>query len=607
MKGFVGQILYVNLTDDKYKVMPIEEKLARLFIGGSGLAAKILYDDTSVHTHPLGPENLLIFMTGPLTGTVPLSGRHQVVAKSPLTGIFGESDVGGSFGVELKRAGFDGVVVTGRADKPVYVWICDGDVEIKNAEYIWGFDSIEADQSLKRETDSKAVSSTIGQAGEKLVRFASVMTDGEHARAAARCGLGAVMGSKKLKAIVVRGTGNVEVADEPNLKKSIREITPTIVEKMKGLSDFGTSSGMVTIEKVGDLPIKNWTLGKFEQGAKKLSGQEMAKSLLTGRYYCATCIVGCGRVIKSSLVNWETAGPEYETLAMLGSMCLVDDLKAVAKANELCNRYGLDTISTGAVIAFAMEAYERKLIKPEETNNLELKWGSGEAVIQLIHMIARREGIGRILGEGVKRASEKIGSTASEFALHVKALELPAHDPRAYNSVGLSYATSNRGACHTQGLTHVFERSLTMPELGYTEIQDRFGISGKGEFVAKMQDLMCLLDSLKLCKFILFGGIKLQHMIEWLNLVTGRNITQKEFMKAGERIFNLKRMYNVRCGITRKDDTLPNRILTLRRREGGAGQNLPPLGEMLSQYYEYRCWDEFGIPKKEKLIELELS
>jgi len=610
--GYADRILRVDLSRGRIWKVSMDHSLLRRFIGGSGLAAKILFDETGPDTDPLSPENLLIFMTGPVTATnVPMSGRYQVVSKSPLTGIYGESDSGGSWGPELKKAGFDGIVISGRSAKPVYLWISDGDAELRDASHIWGMDTYETDRAVRDETDRYAVIACIGPAGEKLARIAGIINDGKHGRAAARCGLGAVMGSKLLKAIAVRGTGRIEVADPDGLQESIRKIAPSIIENAERLHDYGTSGGMTSIEAIGDLPIKNWLLGSWRKGAERLSGQEMARTILSGRYYCSGCIVGCGREVSFEDERYgrvEGAGPEYETLAMIGANCLIDDLKAVAKANELCNRYGLDTISTGAAIAFAMEAYEHGLIGREETGGIELAWGDPDAMLSMIDKIGRREGeLGWILGEGVMRAAEKIGGISEEFAIHVKGLELPAHDPRAYYSQGLSYATSNRGACHLQSLSHIFERGVTLPDLGFPEIQERHCAHRKGELVAKAQNLMCMFDSLKVCKFILFGGVKPSTLVEWLNMVTGWNMTLEEFMRAGERIFNLKRLYNIREGISRKDDTLPPRILTHKRGSGGSADTLPPLGELLSQYYNYRGWNEFGIPSREKIIELGLE
>jgi len=609
--GYVGKILYVDLTSRDLREERISEDVARKYLGGSGLGARILYDLTRAQTNALGPENLLIFMNGPLTGTkIPLSGRHQVVAKSPLTSIYGESDVGGTWGSQLKKAGYDGLVLEGRAEKPTYLWICDGTVEFRDATHLWGMDTYEVDETLKKETDLKAVTNSIGPAGERLTRIAGIMTDGRDGRASARCGLGAVMGSKNVKSIVAKGSKEVPLANPEGLMHSIRECSKMIVDGTKSLHLFGTSGGTVAIEQLGDMPVKNWLEGRFEEGAKRISGTRMAESILVGRYYCGACIVGCGRRVKIEHGPYalvDGAGPEYETMACIGATNLVDDLKAIAKAHELCNRYGLDVISTGQVIGFAFEAYERGLITAEDTGGLTLRWGDPASMIELVRRIGEREGIGWLLGEGVKRAADRIGGIAPEFALHVKGLELPGHDPRAYNSVGLAYATSNRGACHLQAASHLFERTVTMPDLGYPQTLDRFGVDGKGEFVAKMQDLMCIFDSAKLCKFLLFGEVKVWRIVEWLNLVTGWNLTAQELMKVGERIYNLKRMYNVRCGVSRKDDTLPPRVLTHKRGCGGAASNLPPLSTMLSDYYAYRGWDEMGIPTEARLTQLGLT
>jgi aldehyde:ferredoxin oxidoreductase len=563
---------------------------------------------TGRDTAPLDPENVLIFMTGPLTGTrVPLSGRHEIVGKSPLTGIYGESDVGGRWGTELKKAGYDGIIVTGKSSRHTYLWINESGVEFRDAEHLWGLDTYEASRILRKETDQKAIEASIGPAGERLALIAGVMHDGTDARAAARCGLGAVMGSKNLKAIVAKGNREPTVADEERLKASIKKLAPEIVKNTKRLSNYGTSQIMTTLEELGDLPIKNWKQGSWKEGAEKLSGVTLAKTILKTKYYCGACIVGCGRTVEinhGQYAGVKGAGPEYETVAMIGANTLVDDLEAVAKAHELCNRYGLDVISTGAVIGFALEAAERGILSREEP---DLNWGDAQSVVSLVEKIGRREGIGYLLGEGVMRASLKLGKGSEEFALHVKGLEPPGHDPRAYNSLAVGYATGNRGACHLQGMSYAFERSVTMPELGIHEIQDRFGVVDKGELVAKTQDLMSLFDSLKLCKFLLYGGVKLTHMLEWFNAVTGYEITQADFLQAGERIYNLKRMYNIRCGITRKDDTVPSRMLLEKHQEGGAAHNLPPFSEMLDEYYRYRDWDQVGVPSKGKLRELGLS
>ena len=609
--GYAGRILHVNLFRHEHRVEEFSPEEARAYIGGSGLAAKRLWEMTRKETDPLGPENLLIFMTGPLTGTkVPLSGRHEIVAKSPLTGIYGESDVGGRWGTELKKAGFDGVIVTGKSTKHIYLWINESGVEFRDAEHLWGLDTYEASRILRKETDQKAIEASIGPAGERLALIAGIMHDGRDGRAAGRCGLGAVMGSKNLKAIVARGNMEVPVADEARLMTTIRELAPEIVKNTKRLSDYGTSHIMTTLEELGDLPIRNWRQGSWHAGAEKLSGVTLAKTILKTKYFCGACIVGCGRTVaikQGEYAGVEGAGPEYETVAMLGANTLVDDLEAVAKVHELCTRYGLDVISTGAVIGFALEAAERGILTDDQKEEISLDWGNAKSIVNLVEKIGRREGIGYLLGEGVMRASAKLGRGSEAFALHVKGLEPPGHDARAYNSLAVGYATGNRGGCHLQGMSYAFERSVTMPELGIHEVQDRLGVVKKGELVAKTQDLMSLFDSLKLCKFLLYGGVKLTHVLEWFNVVTGFGISQVDFLKAGERIYNLKRMYNVRCGITRKDDIVPMRMLREKRGQGGSADNLPPFSEMLDEYYRYRGWDQSGVPRKEKLQELGLS
>ncbi len=611
LKGYMGKVLNIDLSYSKIHIEDLNEEWANQFIGGSGLGVKFLFEMTDERTNPLSSENPLIFMTGPFTGTsIPLSGRHAVVARSPLTNIFGESDVGGTWGANLKRAGFDGIIVTGKSSKPVYLWVDDGKCEVRDASHLWGKDTYEIDPILKGETHEKAVVSTIGQAGENQVLLASIMTDGKDGRAAGRCGMGAVMGSKNLKAIVVYGAGNVPVYDPESVARLPRENASMINKNSENMRKYGTSAGLSTFEAMGTLPLQNWKfVGRWEESAEKINGFTLAETVLSGRYFCDACILGCGRKIKiekGPYAGIEGAGPEYETLALLGSNCLIDDLEALCYANELCNRFGLDTISTGGAIAFGMEAYEKGLIDREDTGGIELRWGNAEAMIEMIKMIVQKRGVGEILGKGVKRASEKIGKNSVEFAMHIKGLELPGHDPRGYNAGSVGFATSARGACHLSGLSHTFERVLKSPEIGIAEPMDRYQVEGKGILAAKSQNLMGMMDSLKLCKFILFGGITLTHIVKWYQDVTGREMTIDEFMKTGERIFNLKRLYNVRLGISRKDDTLPFRSLTFKRMGKGLTPHLPPFGQMLSEYYEYRCWSEEGIPTQEKLKELGL-
>ncbi len=611
MKGYMGKILRVDLTKGKVETEKLDENLARKFIGGSGLATKILYDETGPETDPLGPENRLIFMTGPFAATpVITSGRHHVVTKSPLTGAYTESDSGGTWGPFLKRAGFDGIVVTGKSSKPVYLWVTEGKVEIRDASRLWGMDTYDVEPAVRKETNPGAVVAAIGPGGEKGVRFASIMNDGKEARAAGRGGAGAVMGSKNLKAIAVFGKMQVEMADPEGLRASLREIGPMVAKNTEGMRKNGTAGGLASFEALGSLPIQNWKYqGRWEQGAVKIAGPAMTEKILKGNYFCERCVIGCGRKVKvenGPFAPVDGAGPEYETVAMLGSLCMVDDLEAIAKGNELCNRYGIDTISAGGAIAFAMEAYEKGLITKKETGEIEVLWGRGDVMVKLVELIGKREGLGQLLGEGVRIAAQKIGKTAAEYSIQVKGQELPAHDPRCFNAGAVNYATSNRGACHLAGFSHVFERVLSMPEIGVDQPAPRLEVKGKGELAAKTQNVMGLFDSLKLCKFALFGGLKLTPILSWYNMVTGNPMDMPEFLRTAERIFNLKRLYNVRCGISRKDDTLPARMLTLKHEGEGLNPSLPPLGEMLGEYYKFRGWSEEGIPLPEKVKELGL-
>jgi len=608
----MGKLLIIDLTKRKVDVERLNAEVLRKYIGGSGLGARLLYDGTDERTDPLGPENLLIFMTGPLTGTkVPTSGRHAVVTRSPLTGIWGESDVGGTWGIALKRAGYDGVVIRGAADRPVYVIITEEEVRVADASHLWGMDTYQLDEVLRREVGPEGVISSIGPAGEKLVRFASIMSDGRAGRAAGRTGVGAVMGSKKLKALVTLGKKEIVVADPVRLERLNKAIVPGIVKGTRERGLYGTAAWVVTAEHLGDLPLKNWVGSTWEEGAEKLSGQTMAKTILKRRYYCGSCVIGCGREVEvqdGPYAGVLGAGPEYETIGMLGGLTLVDNLEAIALGHQMCNQYGLDVISTGAVIAFAMECFEHGLITTADTGGIELRWGSASAMLEIIRQIGERQELGALLGEGVRRAADEIGGLAREFAIHCKGLEFPAHDPRAMKSLAVSYATSNRGACHLQSLAYPVELKLAIPELGYPEPLDRFTDEGKGVLTARMQDLMSLIDSLKVCKFIVTGGggVQPSHLVDWLNAVTGWDMDLTEFLKTGERLSNLKRQYSVRLGISRKDDVLPPRILTTPRLEGGARESLPHLGLMLREYYAYRGWDEQGRPTPQKLAELGL-
>lgn len=611
MYGYFNKLLQVDVGTKNVETLPVSDDEYKNFIGGSGIGAMLLHRLTGPDTDPLGSDNPLIFMTGPVTGTKTFSSdRFEVITKSPLTGIYAEADCGGRWAEKFKGCGYDGLVIKGCSEKPVYLFISESGCEIRDASNLWGKDTFETDELLKEECGKSVRTVAIGPAGENLVRFACIIAGGEEGRAAGRAGVGTVMGSKKVKAVVVSGNLKPEIAEPDKFTAFIKDKAP-VMNKMLSedleFRQYGTSIGVEGQEVLGDLPIKNWYQGNWPEGAKKISGYALANTHLTKNYHCGRCIIGCGRTVEVKEGPYkmkEAGGPEYENIAMLGSNLLIDDLAAICKANDLCNRYGMDAISTGALIGFGMEAYEKGLVGKEDTGGIELVWGSGPALVSMVEKIAKREDFGHTLGEGILRAAEAVGGNSIEFAVHVKGLDFPAHDPRAKVSDALGYVTSNRGACHLQAYTHDFEDWFSMADYGYPETTDRFDTSEfKVEMVIKFQHLMSMIDSMHVCKFIIFGGMTVDPLIEALNLVTGWDMDQEKFKITGERIFNLKRLYNTKLGISRKDDVLPPRILH-HPRGGTCGDFVPPVNAMLRDYYRMRGWDEFGIPTPETVQRL---
>jgi aldehyde:ferredoxin oxidoreductase len=609
--GYWGRIALVDLSKNEVQAIPFSEQLQRSVIGGCGLGAHLLHEYLDFVAAPLAPQNPLIFATGPLTGVgIPTASRYEVVARSPLTGFYGQADSGGAWGDELKRAGWDALVVVGESPEPCFLWIEDEQIELMPAHSLWGLDCYEVEAPLRTATHSEAVILSIGPAGERACPLAAIMNEGLAGRAAARAGLGAVMGKKRFKAVAVRGTTRPQVAHPQELKGCVRQLSKTMVENRMGMYQHGTLGGILAHEKFGGLPIKNWQLGSWEEEVQRVSGQTLTEDHLVGRYGCRGCVIRCGREVDARFgaqAGEKSGGPEYETVAFLGSNCLVDDLETIIRANELCNRYGLDTIGTGAAIAFGMEAYERGLIGNSDTDGLELVWGSGEALLATIGAIAEGKGIGKLLGKGTRQAAQELGGEAQTMAVHVKGLDCPGHDGRAYNSAALAYATATRGACHLEAISHVVERSVPFADIGFPDVLDRFSTERKAELVVKLQDLMCMYDSLKLCKFIWFAGAKVAHMLELLNLTTGWELDMADFMRSGERIFNLKKLANIKMGASRADDSLPDRMLHQPRGSGTAAENLPPLEAMLNDYYDLRGWTDQGEPTSAKLSELELE
>jgi aldehyde:ferredoxin oxidoreductase len=608
LKGYQGKILRLDLSSGEKNIESIEEQTARKYIGGVGLSAKILWDETTPDTPPLSPDNELVFMTGPLTGSImPSSSRHIVAGISPLTGIWGQAHAGGRFADELRHAGFDGVVIRGQASKPVYLWINDGRVEIRDAAHVWGKDTWEVSDTLQQETDNRASVSCIGVAGEKLVKIAGIMNDGKQGRAAARCGLGALMGSKRLKAVVTRGTLPLNFYDEDRFKECVRWMSSSNRSRTLEERRAGDEAIFKSFFTFGRVPVKNWSEGSFNEGHVYPEAVREAMPL-----FCARCPTSC-------LESYQLAGGErhmvWEAWGPLGTNCLIADADLLQQAYTLCNKYGIDTISAGAIIAFAMECFEKGLLTKADTDGIDLTWGNKQAMMEILRKIGEREGFGELLGEGVKRVAENVGGIASEYAMHVKGLEFPAHDPRSLASHALGYATGSIGAAHmeTAGADHLencmeLDNPRTSPELGFPVALSRFDTEGKGKLVARTQDFSCLMDSITVCLFSgMAPGRKPSDYMAVLNAATGWDMTFDEFMLTGERIHNLKRMFSVKRGISRKDDILPARILTHRLTSGGTRGNLFHLGAMLNEYYSVRGWSEEGIPTRDKLVELGLE
>ncbi len=621
MYGATGRLLRVNLSNGKIKTEKLSEETIKKFLGGKCLGAKILYEELKPGIDPLGPDNKLIFAIGPLTGAFfPGNARYVAMAKSPLTGGWGESYAGGYFGPELKYAGYDAIIIEGAAAaEPVYLWINDGDAEIKDAGHLWGKVTGDARNEIRREVgDEKTRIAAIGPGGENQVRYASIISD-PHSTAG-RCGLGTVMGSKRLKAIAVRGTRKVAVADEKALRGLFKQASDeTMAGWGKGFFNNGTANLLNALNASGRLPTKAFSKCTFE-GAEKITGETMTQTILKGRVTCPACPVAHYRVVETK-GRYETdpayGGPEYETCASLGSLCMNDDLEAIAKANEICNKYGLDTIATGVAIAFAMECYEKGVITKADTDGLGLTWGNSDAIIEMIHKIARREGIGNVLAEGVKRAAEKIGHGSEAWALHIKGAELPMHEPRGKKGVGLTYAVSDRGASHLQ-VYHddSFETAANVaPEFGIDESLVPQGRTETGPKKTKLvkigEDLVSLYNSLVVCRFTFYpAGISAKTFMSIYKAVTGWDDSAQELLRVGERSFNLTRAFNAREGFTRKDDMLPARVMMPLSEGPLQGEAYPAdvLGKMISLYYGYRGWDtKTGLPKKEKLKELGLE
>ena len=599
--GYMGKILRVNLTTGKISEEPINEELARKFIGARGYAGKIVFDEVPANSDPLGPDNKLIFATGPLTlTTAPTGGRYDVVTKSPLNGVIAGSNSGGFFGPELKKAGYDFLIVEGKSNKPVYLWVTDDKVEIKDASHIWGKDThVTTDTILSELGDKNIKVACIGPAGENLVKFAAVIND--KARAAGRTGVGAVMGSKMLKAVAAKGTKRAPIANPEKFKEALRVAMDKIKTNgvtSQGLPTYGTMVLNHIIDEHGLYPTNNFQKGTFDK-IDNVSGEKLKDTYLVRNKACYACPISCGRVSKLPDMEEETEGPEYETSWAFSADCGIDDLAAVIKANDQCNKMGLDTIATGATIACAMELYEKGLLKKDELGNApELKFGNTETILAYPELMAKRIGFGDKLAEGSYNFASMYGHP--ELSMSVKKQEIPAYDPRGAQGHALEYATSNRGGCHVRGY-------MISPEiLGLPEKLDPFVVEGKGKWVKTFQDLTAVIDSAGLCLFTSFA-LNAEDYTNLLAAVTGFDYTVDEVMTAGDRIWNLEKLWNLKIGLTKKDDYLPPRFLNEPLPDGAAKGQVVHLDALLSDYYKVRGWNEEGVPTSEKLKELGLS
>jgi aldehyde:ferredoxin oxidoreductase len=599
--GYTGKILVVNLKNQTTTVENTNLDDAKNFIGAKGLGAKILFDRLPKKTDPLSPENLLIFTTGPLTGTlVQTSGRGTVITKSPQTGLYLDSHFGGIFAAEMKKAGWDFIIIKGRSNTPVYVVINNDSVGFKDASEIWGKECLETHNWLQQ-TEGRVKTALIGPAGENLVKFSAITIDGH--RHAGRGGAGAVMGSKNLKAIVIDGNSKVPLHDPEGFRKMAKEVLKQIKENdfVPIRTKYGTPYWVKTVNDEGFIPTRNFQEGYFEQGAE-ISAEVMQEKIVDGSGSCFNCVIACWN--KSSIKSGphkgiSLVGPEYETIALMGSNLGMESIEDVAYICERCNELGMDTISLGGVLGFAIEAYEKGVITKNDLEGTDIGWGKTEKLAKLIDDIAHRRGrVADVLAEGVKIASEKLGKESENYAVHVKGLEIPGYDPRGTFGMGLAYATSDRGGCHQRAWTAKAE--LYDPEL------DRFSFEKKAKLVKDIQDERAAFFSLVLCDF---APISEENCVEMWNLASGFNHTVKSYLLAGERIWNLIRLFNLREGLNPVDDKLPTRFFKDSFTKGpakGIVLSEDEFRKSLLEYYSLRGWNAKGIPTMKKLNELGL-
>ncbi len=613
---YAGRFLHIDLSTGAVAALPIDDADVRRFLLGSGYAANLFFEALQPDLPWDDPASPLLIFNGLLSGTfAPTGCRSSWCARSPLTGIWGESNMGGHWGAELRFTGYDGLVVTGRAERPVYLWIDEVGVELRDASHLWGHNHYHVFDQVRAETNPKAQVACIGLAGERLVRYAGVMQGGiEHARTAGRTGMGAVMGSKNLKAIAVRGKQRPDYFDAKSFRNTVKAQNAQIKDGAYGLAMLGTAGSVPNTEKYGDLPLRNWIDGSWPD-AREISGQRIAETIFERHTFCFACPIGCGKTVRideGPYAGTQGHGPEYETLGGFGGLLLNADLASIAHINMLCNDYGIDTISASGCIAMAVEAHELGLLGAADVDGLELTWGNAAAIIACVHKIGRREGLGDLLADGVRAMAERLGLAAAPLAMHVKGLELPYHDPRAFVSMAPGYATANRGACHMETMTYYEGYGFEIPDVvfrpGADHWQARLDSKGGGVMAARYQDFQSVFNPLGLCKFIERGPIGPAALADLVNQALGWGWTAGDVMRTGERIFNLKRLINAAYGVTAADDALPERLAAHRRPSGGAAGVLPDMALMMAEYYTARGWNPAtGAPTGERLAALGLA
>lgn len=610
--GYMGKILRVNLSKEEISFAEPEETFYRRYFGGRGLIAYFLLKELEPGIDPLTPDNKLIFACGPVTGApISGSGRNSVGAKSPLTGAYGEAEVGGFWGAELKRAGFDAIIIEGKAIEPVYLWVHDEKAEIKDASHLWGMEIKKSEETIRKDLRDNSVKvAQIGPGGEKMVRYASVINDMNHV--AGRCGMGAVMGSKNLKAIAVKGSKKVNVADPENLRQLAAWMAHNVGDVARDLHTYGTGTAMDVSEEIGNLPVHNFRDGKFPN-VDSISAQAIKKHVRVGMGTCFACAVACKKEVKVEEpwnVDPAYGGPEYETLAALGSNCGVDDLKAICKANELCQKYSLDTISTGVAISFAMECFENGLLSKEDTGGVDLRFGNAEAMVKMVELIGERKGIGDLLAEGVKRAAEHIRRGSKKFAVHVKGQEVPMHEPRLKRGLGLGYAISPTGADHQHNFHDTMFESGIPEHYKSLGILETVPIEDLGPKKIRLFQYVVAWSSLHNCLVLCqFPPWSIQQEVDMVRWVTGWDTTALELMKVSERAINLARIFNIREGFTEKDDWLPPRFFQPTTSGALSNTAVDPkkLRKAISTYYGMMGWDEKGVPTRTTLEELDIA